>query len=176
MTDEQSLTILHAKLVHGAHKEEVQHLLTQHHDHLLRTLETAPSADRPGGTPLKRPAFPAASTTRPAGGDPLRQAASRLLQIDDDAAGELLSGFKREGINCVLALTAGAPLLEPLEAELALLRYVHKQRCLLLRCVHQLLATAFNSGAELHALACAKVSLLLQVCVAPTGTPSRTRG
>jgi hypothetical protein len=49
-----------------------------------------------------------------------------------------------------------------MEAELALLRHMHEQRCVLLRCVHQLLTTAFNCGAELHALACGAVALLLQ--------------
>ena len=148
----------------AADKPQIKVLLTRHHDHLLRTLECEPSTDQPGIGSIKRPAFPAL-TGNAVPGDKARKAACTLLQVDDKAAGELIAGFKRDAYNCVQALEIEADVADlhaPLAAEIALLRYAHEQRCLLLRCVHLLLTTAFNSGAELHIQACASVSLLLQ--------------
>ena len=95
----------------------------------------------------------------------------RRLNVDERAAAALLAQFKRTAYNDAQALTraseegtASSAALQKaaLGAELSLLRYAHEQRCLLLRCVHQLLAVAYDADAELHAVACGEVALLLQ--------------
>ena len=89
----------------------------------------------------------------------------------------MLAQLKRSSFNDAHVLTsaaanseggdAAAVNLELVRADLALLRHAHEQRCLLLRCVHQLLAIAYDVEAELHAVACGELSLLLQVVLCP---------
>ena len=166
----------------GTDKDSIKQLLIQHHDQLLRTLEREPSADKPGADP-KRPSFAALAKDAkapswleklPADERAQVLTASTLLQMDNTAADSILISFKTHAPNNAQAfekraVATPAPhdgatehaLLEPLEAELALLRYAHEQRCLLLRCIHQLLRIAYNFNSELHGMACGKVSLLL---------------
>lgn len=161
--------LLHALLVRDSSidKAEVKRLLHRHHEHLLRTLETQASPDRPGTGTSKQPAFPARPRDGPSPSDAAVNAAATLLQTDERAAGQMVQLLKRSAYNDVQALTkatAAAPAASQalLEAELSLLRHVHEQRCLLLRCVHQLLVIAYDAAAELHTVACGQVALLLE--------------
>ena len=83
---------------------------------------------------------------------------------------------RRESHNAAQALrraaddpAAASDPLALLPAELRLLEHLHEQRCLLLRCVQQLLAIAFvDSASPLHRVASGRVSLLCG-----EGLPSR---
>ena len=162
-------------LARDACKTEAKRLLYRTHDVLLRTLERAPSADsadhRRG---VKPPAFPAPAT-KPAG-DTVESCAASLLDLDDPTATTLLALFKRSSYNNSQVL-AHAPMgagtactasqnAALLRAEVELLRHAHEQRCLLLRCVHQLIVVAYDATAELHAVACSELAMLLQVSAA----------
>ena len=135
----------------GTDKDSIKQLLIQHHDQLLRKLERETSADKPGADP-KRPSFAALAKDAkapswleklPADERAQVLAASTLLQMDNTAADSILISFKTHAPNNAQAfekraVATPAPhdgatehaLLEPLEAELALLRYAHEQRCL----------------------------------------------
>ena len=153
----------------SADKIEVKRLLHRHHDHLLRTLERVASPDQGSGTP-KRPAFPAPTAATPidavSNEAKIVAEAGALLQVDEDCAATMLAQLKRHAYNDahVRATEASASVMaaELLRADLSLLNHAHEQRCLLLRCVHQLLAIAYDVEAELHAVACGAVALLLQ--------------
>eukprot|EP00965_Chrysotila_dentata_P158849 5247232-Pleurochrysis_carterae.AAC.1 len=107
-----------------------------------------------------------------ASASPSVQAASSLLNLDAESTSRLLTSFKREAHNDALAYerAASAPstprkseLLMLLPIELRLLRFMHKQRCLLLRTLQQLLAISFKGDeSDLHDVVAGKVSLLLR--------------
>ena len=209
-------------------KEEAKKLLQEYGDKLLRTLETSPSPDQPGGATAHRPAFPTpASGAAPS--DAADKLVSALANVDKEAAHRLLSDYKSEAYNdheafvevanapppalppapaptsvpalpapapaaaapsslfgaasaaaapstAVVAATSLAPaadvpdgpstaqLLAALPAELRLLQFVHEQRLLLLRCVHQLLVIVYQNpqATPLFNVACGSVAILLQ--------------
>ena len=162
--------LLHALLFRdvATDKAEIKRLLHRHHNDLLRTLERSPSADRVGGAPAKQPAFPAFTPNATTATDPAIAAAMTLLQTDERAASQMVLLLKRDAYNDAQALSTATTTTRAAEqallaAELALLRHTHEQRCLLLRCVHQLLFIAYDATAELHTVACGQVALLLEV-------------
>ena len=162
----------------------MKRLLHQLHQFLLRTLERTPSADVPSsGGAVKQPAFPAAESSTIAAAEDAASGLARLVQLEAAAAKQLLSQLKRHAYNDAQALSSSGGTTTAasaahdvsdrlLRAELATLSFVHEQRALLLRCIHQLLAVAYDASAELHAVACGEVALLLQVreTEAPGGT------
>jgi len=177
-SDPPEFGLLHALLSRdvATDKAEVKRLLHRHQEHLLRTLESTPSADRQGGAPAKQPAFPALAANATPAADPAVHAASTLLQIDERAATQMVQQLKGDAYNDAQALastTAATPAAGQalLVAELALLRHAHEQRCLLLRCVHQLLCLAYDANAELHTVACGQVALLMEVRAPPPEDP-----
>ncbi|KAL3926121.1 MAG: hypothetical protein SGPRY_003452, partial [Prymnesium sp.] len=77
---------------------EVKDLLQKHSDELLRTLETTPSADQPGGS-VKRPLFCAPTGGSPPATNPVEDRAATLVHLDEQAARRLLSDYKLEAYN-----------------------------------------------------------------------------
>jgi hypothetical protein len=158
---------LHHSLKGGVAVDEVETLLDALHGDLLLTLERSPSAHTPGG---ELPAFPArlpGDSSKPT--STYEGAASELLQLSSATTAQLLSDFERDGHNSAQALKRAADdtqagesdPLALLLSELHLLEHLHEQRCLLLRCVQQLLAIAFDdSSSPLHRVASGRVSLL----------------
>ncbi|EOD41800.1 hypothetical protein EMIHUDRAFT_194329 [Emiliania huxleyi CCMP1516] len=166
---------LHHALKGDVGVDEVETLLDTLHGDLLRTLERSPSAHTPGGVP-QPPAFPAPSSAPSPSTSAYERAAAELLLLGTDATAQLLVDFERESHNAAQALrraaddpAAASDPLALLPAELRLLEHLHEQRCLLLRCVQQLLAIAFvDSASPLHRVASGRVSLLCG-----EGLPSR---
>lgn len=167
---------LHQSLKGDVAVDEVETLLDDLHGELLRTLERAPSAHGPGCAP-QSPAFPAPGAGEVPPSSAYERAASELLHLGGEATAQLLADFERVGHNSAAALRRAAePGAKPaadalslLPAELRLLDQLHQQRCLLLRCVQQLLAIAFGDAASLlHRVASGRVSLLFG-----EGLPSR---
>ena len=77
--------------------DQVKQLLQEHSGELLRTLETAPSADQRGGSgAAKRPLFAVPAADAPAPTDPAEALAATLAHLDQPAARRPLDDFKRE--------------------------------------------------------------------------------